>query len=948
MVLGFGYYCKIAILNIWNGRRNAIIYVVGVTIAIASITSVNMWATASESFVVHEFIEELDYELKVRAFDTEKLSLVQNWLNNESLISATDKLYYNLAFFNAEDKNPLYNFFPFTNQEDMKDRVSMSSLLLFPKNSISRIANQFTIKGEFALEVNEVLISEHHANILEIVYGQPIYPGMTLNLSVCRQSTWGGIYLYQYSPRHFYNITIKGIYKIKPTTSMLQKSFSMNFLKDSIIFLKENLIQADIELMEDNGLIPFVVAKINSDFLMDDGVDEIIPKLDNIQSRLVTSFTNIFPTILEVPFNSLSQEYARSKMVFVIMLPVIVLGLMQAALTSTKVLERRKKQISIFIVRGGQKRQIFTFFMLEFIILTIIAIAFSIMCSYLLAPIFPSFTQSSFSSSKYLFYLTRLQIPIIPLILSSVAIIALSSIFILNNVNRLYSENKLSEGSIEYRKKFEKNVPLILLGIIAVAVITILIVLIIPFKQEISDIYYFSIQQTKVAAFILALLLTLQMIIIILASVSSFKILGLLSKLYARIFKRNSFFLTHNFRRTKHKSNALFFIIIMLSSSTFFSIIILTTLQNNEKASDFYNNGSDIRVETIKTSADFNENITNIDGVEETIPIYQITGQYGYDYLTIYGINPEKYSRIGRWDESSFRNDLAPIGKSNYTVTQWLLELENQKYGVFISDGLAKKYGLSIGEIINIYQIRTETSIGDDTFIILGIIHSAPGLGLASGKNIVMSQLSEEYIIISDWKMQQDYEVTTVRLFFAKTMGNCSLNQIEEEIALLDPVVEINHPSSEVAVTEFINKFIPKLSFFILAQLTFLCILGTLTIITNTNFILYQRKQNFVIMLTLGKTFGSLIKLIILELVILIICGLIIGLLIGLPFAYLTILLAQPFLANYIIIPFKMAFNPLWMTISTIIIIGVVLVSTIPFLSRFRKQKLVEFNMSNQ
>ncbi|MGC9781458.1 MAG: ABC transporter permease [Candidatus Heimdallarchaeota archaeon] len=940
--MGFGYYCKIALLNIWNGRRNAIIYFVGITIAITTITSINMWVTASESFVIHEFVEELDYELKVRTFDTEKISQVQNWLNNESLISTTDKLYYNLAFFNAEDKSPFYNFFPFDNQDDMNDRVSMSTLLLFPRNAISRIANQFTVMGEFVLEVNEVLISEHHANILEIVYGQPIYPGMALNLSVCKQSTWGGIYLFQYSPRHFYNITVKGIYKIKPTTSMLQESFSMGFLEDSIIFLKENLIKADIEQMEDNGLIPFVVAKSNSDLLMEDGVHGIIPKLDDIQLRLVTSFTNVFSTILDTPFSILSQEYIRSKMVYIIMLPVIVLGLMQAVLTSFNVLESRKKQIAIFIDRGGQKGQILTFFLLEFIIITIIAIAFSILSSYLLAPIIPSFTQSSFSSSKYLFYLTRLQFPVIPLILTSVAIIVLSSVFVLIKVNRLYSENKLSERSIEFRKKLEKNVSLILLGIIAVTLITILIMLIIPFKQEISDIYYFSTQQTKVAAYILALLLTLQMIIVIFASVGSFKIFGSLGKLYARIFKHNSLFLTHNFRRTKHKLNTLFIIIIMLSSSIFFSLIILATLQNNEKVSDYYNNGSDIRVETIKTSDDFYENITNINGIEEAMPIYQITGQHGYDVLTIYGINPEKYARIGRWDESSFRNDLAPIEKSGYTFTQWLSELENQHYGVFISDRLAKKHELSIGEIITIHQIQTETTTGDDTFIIVGIIHSAPGLGLASGKNMIMNQLSEEYILISDWKMQQDYEVKIARLFFAKTMGNFPLNQIEEEIALLDPVVEINHPSSEGSVTEFIDEFIPKLSNFIFAQLTFLFIIGTLTIVTNTIFILNQRKQNIAIMLALGKTYCSVLKLIILELVILIISGIIVGLLISLPVVYLTIHLAQPFLANYIIIPFNVAFNHLWMTISTTVIIGLVFVPIIPFLSRFRKQKLVE------
>ena len=306
--MSMGFYVKSAFRNIWYNKKQSSIYLVGIIVSLSVISSLTIWSTKSEEFATMDFLDNQDYEVKVRSYLTDRLPDIKDWLDTEPIVESTAYLYYNLAFFNAVEKDPFYRFWPLDDQDDNANPVTLSTLFLFPQESISRFRNQFTLQGSWDLNVGEVLISENHAKQIELAKNITVEPGTVLNLTIARQSVDFGMYLFQYEPVNFYNITVKGIYSKINSITMLQQSFSEDFIENSIFFLSENLLESDIERFWDNGLIPLLVAKCKSEDLAKDGIDNIIPTLEQLEERLVIEVTTAVVDFLDDPFFSLEKS----------------------------------------------------------------------------------------------------------------------------------------------------------------------------------------------------------------------------------------------------------------------------------------------------------------------------------------------------------------------------------------------------------------------------------------------------------------------------------------------------------------------------------------------------------------------------------------------------------------------------------------------------------------
>ncbi|MHA1309267.1 MAG: hypothetical protein ACTSQN_18545, partial [Candidatus Heimdallarchaeota archaeon] len=321
--MSIGFYFGTAFRRMWHSRRHLVVYSIGIIVTISVMSSLTIWSVTSENLAVRDFLRDFDYEIRVRSYLPNDLPEIQTWLENHPLIESVSNISYNQIFFNAEDKNPLYRFYPLNDQDDPNNPVSIGTLLLPPNNTIARIKSQFEVIGNFSLELGEVLLSEHQAELLEPIYGQPVVPGMKVNLSVCRNSVDFGIYLFQYQPTHFFNVTVKGIYRRIPSVTMLQKSFSEDFLDNSAIFLYDNLNYADKhKMLDDNGLYPLVMAKCDPDLLAADGIDSIIEKLIALEEQITIEQSSSLPYLLYSPMEELQNSYGRANTVIMVMIPV--------------------------------------------------------------------------------------------------------------------------------------------------------------------------------------------------------------------------------------------------------------------------------------------------------------------------------------------------------------------------------------------------------------------------------------------------------------------------------------------------------------------------------------------------------------------------------------------------------------------------------------------------
>ena len=345
-------------------------------VTITIITSLNLWVAEMDSRIVGDTIESVDYEMLILPVFPTQSDEIYNWADNLVMTSEVDKAYSNLAFFNVEDKCPFHAF-------RYDPTVTQPNLLLLSKESIPIIAKQFEVSGEFELNENEVLISEQQASKLEHIYNQTIIPGISVNLSVCRNNYENGHYVYQYEPSHYYNVTIKGIYNLKGKESTFQRTFQADYVKDSIIFLQESLKEGEIEEIEDNEIFPKIWVKINSEVLASDGYKEIIPKIDLFAEKLVIEFPFVAHFELTKPYLELKITYSRAERIQILVIPSILVGCIQSLLTVQMAVKQKEKNNNYLLDRGGLKKQIITLTILEYSTLAVIAIPLAILpCFY--------------------------------------------------------------------------------------------------------------------------------------------------------------------------------------------------------------------------------------------------------------------------------------------------------------------------------------------------------------------------------------------------------------------------------------------------------------------------------------------------------------------------------------------------------------------------------------
>ncbi len=927
--MGFKFYFTSALKNISNSKKQSTIYTLGIIISITLLLSLQLWSSTAEDLAAQDFLVDQDYELKVSTYLYKDLPGIKEFLENDPIVQEIAEIYYNIAFFNAEDKPVTYRFAPEDDQDDMNDPVSLTSLILLPKEAIQRIQSQFLVKGDFELQENEVLISEFEAQEIERIYGYEIEPGMKMNVSIAKNGPeMGEVYLFNCDLEHFYNVTIRGIYRTIPTVSMIQKVLPITFLKDSIIFLSENMIN-HTTIMKQNGLQPELLVKCDIKLLKKDGIDQIMPKIRDLTSRLKIAYQSSQSMILEAPIKELDKAYSVSKSALIFAIPVVVISIILSLFTTNIVIENRKNQIDTYKERGGEKWQVFTVLLLEFLILTIIGFIISITSSFGIAALIPAFTSGSFTWAAFTEFISSVIFPFSMLFYMCLSTLLIIGIFAIIKFNTIF-DSGLEEHQKRNRERIQKTTSIIAISTAFISIVALLLAFGILSFLEINEIYNFTKEQTQQNMVSFLLIILLVMLISFIASIGIKSMLGKIKSLYDKLFKKNSFFIANTFKHSKSKISSLLLVLIILASVNVFYLSMYATNSGNYYDEQNYNNGADFRIHTSYIDIDFCESLNNITGIEDVMPVLSVEGKLIYNSVTVHGIDPIKYLDIGRWEMASNQNG---------DVETALLKLNNTQDGAIVSDVLAKKLNLTVGSIIPVREMPNRSYI--EIFSVSGIIHSAPGFGLAYGDNIEIGQTSQEYILVNQRKVQIDYAVSATSLFLAKQTKSSNFDETIEELKTFTDILSINSEIiNEQYVGQYINLYIPKTNSFILFQIVMLNIIGMIILLTNLEFLMTQRKQYNAILNTIGNSNRNLLTLILNELLIVNFVSIIAGLIIGIPFAFLAMVINRPIFTSNNILPYTFSFDYIGIPIFILALLLISALTILPTINKFSKENI--------
>ncbi|NHJ84938.1 MAG: ABC transporter permease [Asgard group archaeon] len=930
--MSFAFYLKTAFRNIFNGKKQSFLYILGIILSLSLLVSIRLWSSTAEDLAANDFLKDQDYELRVTSYRPDDIPYMVEWLSvQKPLVELTSEMFYNLACFNAENKPSNYVFLPEDQQTDPNDPLSLTGLMLFPKNSLDRIKSQFSVRGSFDIGLNECLVSEFEALELERIFGFPIEPGMQLNLSIARNGPeLGQVLVHHLELKHFYNVTIKGIYRPIPQVSLLQKIFAGGFLRDSVIFLSENMNSDDIVQMKANGLDPIIMVKCNDEALKEDGIDNILIKLEDLVDRLKLTFQSSQSIILDTSIIELQQSYSIAQTAIVFVIPVVVVSFILTIFTENIVIEKRKEQITTLKDRGGQNWQIILIVLLELIILFLIGFLISIGVSFLLSGFIPTLASGSFSGEIFKLFILSSKFPYTLLLYTTLLMVLGSVIFAVIKMFIIFADKTMEAHNLSTIKRTQRIILAVVLTLLFLIISILLVIFAVRINNQIEGVYNFDINDIQNSMIVFLLITIILIVVSLLATVFLDNFLAGLKWLYKRLFLNNSFFVSNNLKKSKNKLTSLLLLLIIVSTFNVFSLNLFSTINRNTAEEAFYNNGADLRIHTTYMPSHYANNITQIEGIEEAMPILRADGKLIYNSVTVYGVDPIKYARIGRWSSAYPSLD---------EVINMMNTLNQTENGAIISDHVATRLNITLGSIITVTGLPNSTYI--DTFSVAGIIHSAPGLGLAYGRNLELNQPNEEFLLINQYQLTRDYGVTDTGLFLASQEADYDTKLIISDLKDLSEVIDVNPELiNSFFIGNYVSQYIPDVKKFLLIQIILMNAISFIILATNLEFIITQRDKNNAVLQVLGNSNKNLLRMLYSEILVIIFTSFIISLVFALPLSILSFSVNRPMFDNQNILPYIFSFDYLGISIFLFSLLVIALITIIPSVIRFSKKNV--------
>ena len=939
----FLFNIRLIFKNISNRKRSTLIVILGLIFSLSVLYTASIWTHTSEKIIADDYIETLDYEMYITSFLTHSMDEVYIYVSQDNVVEQVDWIYPSVALFNFDDKNDTYRWYPEDNQENMTNPLSTSSGFVVSSRSLNRIKLNLEIEGSSELNSGEIMISYTQAKQLEAIFNETIAPGYKIDVAITRRipNTDEGehfMFYYDIDDTKFYNYTVAGIYKYVGHNSVIDRLLgggttgSGGIIVDSIFFPIEDLSSLDLFIMDGWGILPRLLVKTNPLQLRIDGITSMPDNLLALRERIEIRFFHAFCYILSQEIQTMTEEYKRSFASTVLFIPTIATAVMLTILSSHMTVRRRREEIAFLRSKGAVSSQIIGIFFGEFLFVSIISLILSIGTGILLAAIIPSVGHNSvFNKSLFIRYLNELEMSFVDIEIYTVLILGIYLGWTLLNVIT-FVRRDIQESLLVTRRGQQ----LLTMGLkIAAFALTIagFIFLLIDYLKLEQESFTFDLSLITASSNSLYLFVGIIFFTCYFASLGINLFLKKSEVILSPIFNKSKFFIIKNIRRyRKSFTDTTFFLVLIICLLTSFLTIRSSTIKNNILENE-YREGADLRIDTgIPVNiSDFENILSNIEGINETIGFYTAKATVGFQDVEVFGVDPLKFLRIGEWLDSSF------VGM---TAEEGLTALANEEEGVILSDFVVDRLEFSLGQILSITSFRGGPFYVD--FRLTSIISSAPGLGVAHGHDPKMDRATNEWALINEGYFLQMIEQRNSTLFLASIKENVDVEQIIDQIKEISPLAEINPTViNPDYIGYFLVNYIPPVTISLLLGSIFLNIIGVVYIIISTDFILEQRRRENAVMLALGGRQQEIRKMIIFEILIFVAVTIIIGFILGLILTSVLLIFIKPLLISREIVSLSLFIDFVPIIIMFVTLFIAAMIGIIPILRKQMKHEII-------
>ncbi|MGQ4912437.1 MAG: ABC transporter permease [Candidatus Thorarchaeota archaeon] len=701
------------------------------SLGISLFASTMVWGDTGILVSIYDYLDDNAYQLQVTAepLVPEALGQAETYLQQSPLVESTFRINSTVGLVNASS-------LPDSTMYDIEGALYSSGIkdcqVIFVDNEfLNRTASEFWYQGEFQLESGEVLVSSQFLYYVSIVFDVDLQVGDTIDFDLLT-----GEVLTQPAPIgtlgrvRMSSMTIAGVFDPKTTNSMIERAlpsrpranyiqsnlpYQVLGIRDSILMLEEDFAP---NTLSPNGFFqPTTLVRLSAAGVTSQGPDHVASEIFDLIVGADAEYNITWSGADKVwEMQGAVNTYVSTLNLSTLALPVILLALFFSVFAADTFMAPRKLEIGIMRSKGASQSQVSSVFLWETAIIAVLSIVLGAILSALFAPLIASSIGFMvFDIETYLFYLSMTVITPSTMIRAVSLTVLPSMLFIIYQARKAAQTEiglTLMEVTEEHMEQKESHAFTTVLSAMLLVLVLVMI----------------YVMPNNPLLFLMELLMATAAWFFISYNGSRVSRVGL-----ANVYKRMSFLLGQKnvisagyLKMRKGRIIPLMVVLTLTISSTIAFAVQSESLRVDLNREVAYSIGSDLRIDCTARDFAFNDTLGTYDGIEEVVPVLPTWARIGSDTITIEGLYPDQYARIGHFDQSSFPDE------EPADILSALTEVPN---GIILSEFHAEFWNTTVGQTITLEMSGVGTTQFVD-FVVVGIVHSAPGFGYAAVADI--------------------------------------------------------------------------------------------------------------------------------------------------------------------------------------------------------------------
>jgi ABC-type antimicrobial peptide transport system permease subunit len=893
-------------------------------IGIALPTSVFVWTTTGTELVVNEYFQEASYQMALNPragesfassnlLEAQSTALGSDFVESAHLVPSTIGILTG-DFFHGWSQYSMVDINYVKGIKDMRVIITTNEVL-------ANWSRDFTWRGTFSLSTGQVLVSEQFVDYAHDVHNITIDIGTTIDMDLLRYGGRGDQFgtptsLGQYPVEH---LLVVGVYETKDLGSILSTSFPsitrLNWdpmalsrdvvlgISDSVIILDDEVGADVVDVVVGRGFFtPVVLLRPSESGLLRQGARNIGTNLAALKIQLEEQYPDVVVDGLSEiwKLEAFITTYLQSQILTIIAFPVLIMSLMLTVFTSETSISRRKGEISALRSKGASFNQVFSTFMWESMFLSALGFVLGLGLSYIMAPLIGASTGLfSFDPSRYAVFMSHISFPPLSIIIAGAIALYLPASYLMH-VSRRIDVSEVGQPTTGGASEDTEDVGIwrYVIGLAAV----LLALLIMP--EVITPIGAMAIAEVLVAALLLfaASYLGSRAMRLVTARVSGGT---------SFLLGEKSLYLSQSLRKRKGQFIPLLVILTLTLTTTTMMLIQSSSFEATIQNELGYSIGADMRIESDPKPLHFSQTLLNYPGILEATPTIETWAQVGAQRFFLEGVDPSAYMRIGSFSESSFVNN------DSVTVLTALASVQN---GIVISEHYGTLWNKTVGDIVRI-QYGSINGTTYNEFEVVGLMHSAPGFGVASTHDISGASFASQFgfqvingfaLVNLDFLSMRTL-IDTSSLFLVDTVGYTNMTDIIATIEVERNTHVFTLETFDVsAESNSIQLFLSGIQGLTMISFILCAAMGLIAIALFLGSAVMEREPEYAVFRALGATKKQVVSMVFGEFAGSVVAAIAISVFLGVVFGYamsiLTLGLSPfiPVLPEVLSFPFMM------------------------------------------